>query len=88
MSMEKLDTPEHEGDHYLRLLGLEHLANREITTVDGTFEARDFLDICGEYARPMLVGFEAMSPDDPKYEPTKNALQGVISQYIKGDSPS
>lgn len=88
MNREELGKQEHEGEHYLRLLGLEHLADREITTADRTFEARDFLDICGEHARPMLIGFEAMRPDDPRYEATKNALQGLIGQYVEGDSPS
>lgn len=79
---------EQEGDKYLRLLGLEHLADREITTTDGTIQARDFLDVCGEHARPMLVGFEAMNPDDPKYENIKNTLRGVIGQYVGEDSTS
>lgn len=79
---------EHEGEKYLRLLGLEHLADREITAADRTMQARDFLDICGEHARPMLVGFEAMSPDDPRYETIKNTLRGVIGQYVGEDSPS
>ncbi len=88
--MERFDDKEqeHEGERYLRLLGLEHLADQEIPTADRTIQARNFLDICGEHARPMLVGFEAMSTDDPRYEATKNALRGVIGQYVQGDSPS
>lgn len=88
MDREMLGEPEHEGERYLRLLGLEHLVGREIATASGTIQARDFLDICGEHARPMLVGFEAMSTDDPRYEATKNALKGVIGQYVEGDSSS
>lgn len=88
MRNEELGEQEHEGEHYLRLLGLEHLADREIISVDRTIEARDFLDICGEHARPMLVGFEAMSLDDPRYEATKNALQSLIGRYVEGDNPS
>ncbi len=88
--MEQLEgqPAEHEGERYLRLLGLEHLADRDIATASGTIQARDFLDVCGEHARPMLVGFEAMSTDDPRYEATKNALKGVIGQYVEGDSSS
>jgi hypothetical protein len=82
------DEQEHEGERYLRLLGLEHLADCEIETNGGTIKARDFLDICGEHARPMLVGFESMSTDDPRYEAAKSALRGVIGQYVAGDSPS
>lgn len=88
--MEQLEgqQPEHEGERYLRILGLEHLADREIATAGGTIPAKDFLDICGEHARPILVGFEAMSADDPRYEATKNALRGMIGQYVEGNSPS
>jgi hypothetical protein len=78
---------EHEGEKYLRLLGLEDLAEREIATAGGTIQARDFLDVCGEHARPLLVGFEAMSPDDPSYEATKDALQSLIGRYVEGNNP-
>jgi hypothetical protein len=78
----------HEGEEYLRLLGLEHLADRDIPTANGTIQARDFLDICGGHARPILSGFESMSKDDPRYETTRNALRDFISRYVEGDSPS
>jgi hypothetical protein len=74
---------EHEGDKYLRLLGLSHLADKEINAGDRTIEARDFLEVCGEHARPMLVGFETLSTDDPRYEPTREALRGFISQFVE-----
>lgn len=87
MSREQLDGQEHEGERYLRLLGLEYLADRRIATADGTIiQARDFLDVCGEHARPMLVGFEAMSPNDPRYNATRKALRNVIGQYV-GEHP-
>jgi hypothetical protein len=82
------EPPVHEGEKFLGLLGLGHLAERKITTADGIRPAKDFLEICGEHARPLLVGFEAMSPDDPRYEPTKKALQGFIGQYIEGVNPN
>lgn len=85
---EQLRKDEHEGERYLRLLDLEHLADRDIATASGTIQARDFLDVCGEHARPILVGFEAMSTDDPRYEATKNTLRGLIGKYVEGDSPS
>lgn len=75
-----------EGEHFLRLLGLEELAGQEITLKDGrTLLARNFLDICGDYARPLLTGFEAMSLDDTRYEPTKEVLRGFIGQYVNKD---
>lgn len=84
MSGEQQDETVHEGEHYLRLLGLEHLIDAEIATRTGTLPAKDFLDICGEHARPMLIGFEAMDSKDPRYDATKNALRGLIGQYVEG----
>lgn len=78
------EEPETEGEKYLRLLGLSDIADRKITTRTGeSFEARDFLDICGVHARPMLIGFESMSHDDPKYGSTLAALRGVVLEYIE-----
>ena len=71
---------EHEGDKYLRLLGLEHLADQQIP--GRTEHVRDFLDICGNHARPMLVGFESLSPDDPRYEPVRDALRTQVTQFL------
>lgn len=91
MSFEQVDVAgdkEHEGERYLRLLGLEHLADQEVATSGGTIQARDFLDVCGKHARPLLIGFEAMNPNDPRYEPTKIALRSFIGKYIEGDKPS
>lgn len=82
MERGKSDIEEHEGDKYLRMLGLSHLADTPVVTAGGSIEARDFLDICGNHARPVLIGLEAMDQSDPRYEPTKEALRGLISQYI------
>jgi len=71
---------EHEGEKYLKLLGLEHLADEPIP--GRTEQVRDFLDICGDHARPLLVGLESLSPDDPRYNPTREALRGYISQFV------
>lgn len=81
-------TPEHEGERYLRLLGLSHLAHVEIPVGDRTLQARDFLDICGDHARPLLDKFGNLPPEDPRYEPTRAALQGVISQFVENPSES
>lgn len=76
---------EHEGERYLRMLGLEEFAEHPIDTPEGEKPAKDFLEICGEHARPILVGFESMDQNDPRYEATKNALRGLIGQYIRGE---
>jgi len=84
MSNEQLGrNEEHEGVHYLRLLGLEHLADREVAGKNGRFLAKDFLDVCGQHARPVLVGFEDMSSDDPEYESTKDFLTHYIGQILE-----
>lgn len=80
MENKKLQEQEHEGERYLRLLGLEHLADEAIP--GRTEQMRDFLDICGDHARPLLVGLESLSPDDPRYTPTRDALRGYISQFV------
>jgi len=71
---------EHEGEKYLKLLGLEDLADQQIP---GRAErVRDFLDICGDHARPMLVGFESLSPDDPRYERVRDVLRTQVTQFL------
>jgi hypothetical protein len=81
MGHETIDKSEgHEGEKYLRLLGLEHLADQ---TIPGrTEQVRDFLDICGERARPMLLGFESLSPDDPRREAVRNALRTRVTEFL------
>lgn len=73
----------HEGERYLQMLGLEHLAESPVSTPNGTIQAKDFLQICGDHARPILVGFESMSKTDPRYETTRNVLRSLIGQYIE-----
>lgn len=81
--MEQERPPEHEGERYLQLLGLEHLADEQIA--GRTERVRDFLDICGEHARPLLVGLESLSQEDPRYEPAREALRDYISQFVGMD---
>ena len=76
---------EHEGDKYLRLLGLEDLADQQIP--GRPQQMRDFLDICGEHARPLLVGLESLDPNDPRFEPTRSALRSYITQFVEPQSP-
>jgi hypothetical protein len=80
--------PETEGERGLVTLGLAHLADEEMPTKDGSILGKDFLDVCGEHARPLLKGLETISPTDPRYEPAKKALQKLVSQYIRSGQPS
>ncbi len=82
MERGKPDIEEHEGVRFLRLLGLDHLADTEVVAGGNTIEVRNFLDVCGDHARPVLLGLETMDPADPRFEPTKEALRGLISQYV------
>jgi hypothetical protein len=69
---------EHEGEKYLRLLGLEGLANQQIA--GRTEQVRDFLDVCG-HARPLLVGFENLERSDPAYDQMRDGLRGFILHF-------
>ncbi len=83
--MEKNQQQEHEGDKYLRILGLSDLAENHIELKDGRhIYARDFLDVCGEHALPALKGFESMDTLDPNYGPTLDALQKYVTKFIVG----
>ena len=75
---------EHEGDKYLRLLGLEDLADHQIP--GRPQQMRDFLDICGDHARPLLVGLESLDQDDPRFGPTRDALRNYITQFVEPPS--
>lgn len=80
MGNEERTGQEHEGEKYLRLLGLMHLADK---TIPGrTEQVRDFLEICGDDARPTLVGLESLSPDDPRYEPTREVLRTQVTRFL------
>lgn len=80
--MEQLEgqPPEHEGEKYLDLLGIGHLADETIPGRD--IQMRDFLDICRKDAMPLLVGLESLSPDDPRFSPTQAILRKRISKYL------
>jgi len=86
MNDKEISSQSHEGEHYLNLLGMENLAGKKIETANGTLEVRDFLEVCGEYARPIFVGFESMDTNDPRYETTKDMLRGIIGKYINADN--
>lgn len=74
---------ENEGEKYLEMLDLGHLVDAPMPKPNDHLKTRDFLDVCGEHALPVLKGFEAMSPEDPRFKKTKEALQKMIGQYIE-----
>jgi hypothetical protein len=84
MGHETLDTQEqeHEGEKYLRLLGLDHLADQLIPGRD--MQVRDFLDIDGERERalPVLIGFESLGPDDPRKGQVRKILRDRVAQHL------
>lgn len=77
--------PPTEGEKYLGMLGLGHLAEQPIPGKPH-LRMKDFLDICGDRALPLLVGLESLGADDPRYEPTREALRGYISQFTEPQS--
>ncbi len=78
---------EHEGEKYLNLLGLGHVAEQPIPGRPG-LQMRDFLEICGEHAGELLAGLESIGPEDPRFDPTRDALRGYISQFIEPQTPA
>lgn len=72
---------EHEGEKYLKLLDLGDLADVDIPGQDK--KMRDFLDLCGEHARPLLIGLDSLDRDDPRFEATKAALSQYIAQFVQ-----
>lgn len=81
---ETVNGPEHEGERYLRMLGLEHIADQPIAGSD--LQGRDFLQICGEHALPILTGLERLDPDDPRFDAVRDMLRSSITQYIQPPS--
>jgi hypothetical protein len=70
----------HEGEKYLELLGLGHLANQPLPGREVL--GRDFLDICGDEARPALAGLASLDPKDPRFSRLQVVLRTHISRYI------
>jgi hypothetical protein len=71
--MEQDFSPE-RGEHYLELLGVGHLADKEATVRGQTMPTREFLLACGEHVLPMLVGFEGLHPDHPQRERARGVI--------------
>lgn len=76
----------HEGDKYLAMLGLEDLADVQIPGYDK--QGRDFLDICGEHARPLLVGYESLDQNDPRRERLYYLLRAQVEANFKPQQSS
>lgn len=86
MTGEQVGEQQHEGEHYLELLDLGHLAGQTITTSSGRqIQARDFLEICGDEAIPALQLLEGLDPHDDRYKIVKNGLRRSVSKYLGTD---
>ena len=74
----------HEGEHYLNLIGLGSLANKDIVMRGVSRKARDFLEdeTCAAEARPAFIGFESLSPDDPRRDIFLKVLQEKVAAYL------
>lgn len=76
---------ESEGLKFLKLLGLEDRADEPIPGRDVTLG--QFLEICGDHARPMLAGLESLDPSDPRYDQARGALHDhVVENYLNPPS--
>ncbi len=75
---------EHEGDKFLSMLGLENIADKTFIGRDGERrQMREFLEVCGNHARPMLLGLEALGVDDPNYFENRAKLQSMILGFVE-----
>jgi len=76
---------EHEGEHYLNLIGLGSFANQDIVMRGVPRKARDFLEdeACAAEARPAFVGFESLSPDDPRRGGFLKVLRERVETYLE-----
>lgn len=99
MAKQRNDQPqEHEGEKFLAIFGLENLADepiildnelRQRLIDNGALEAdvqlkgRDFLEVCGDHAMPLLKGLEAMGADDPKRQLAIDSMRPFITKFIQ-----
>jgi hypothetical protein len=99
MDIEMLGNPEHqeiieaEGYRYLGMLGLGHLSELPMfwqrewaRTYDGSLAYyKDFLNVCGRHALPLLLGLDELhrrvGPEHPKYTATRDAIAERIGAY-------
>ena len=71
----------HEGLHYLEVLGLEQYA--QVTSPKYGIPIQDFLDVCGDHARPFLTGLDSLDREDPDFIEGRNTLrQYVMANFI------
>ena len=80
--MENLKNSAEEGQNFLNLLDLGNLGEKQIPGYPGK-TANQFLDICGEKARPLIEGFKSMSLDDPNYQKSKELLSKYILKFVQ-----
>ena len=85
--MERNDKDEQElfdeGQYCLDMIGLGHLADQPMTYRGATMQVRNFLDICGEQARPYFAGLETLSDDDPVRDATVQLLRAFVFNYVQ-----
>lgn len=83
------DSEEHEGDYWLRFLGMEDwadyevMASKDYPTINKgeTVPLREFLEFCGDHVRPILKEIEATPADDPRRQAGIDALQRMVLKY-------
>ena len=76
-----------EGERYLELLGLGNLADQAIPDHLATRpqqQMRDFLEICGDHALPVLVGLDSLDRDDPRFIQARADLAGFVTKFAVG----
>ena len=72
-----------EGERYLNLLGLSDVADHAIPGYP-QLQMRDFLEICGDHARPAFFHLEGLDPTSDEYSALQNAMKELVSNIVNG----
>lgn len=74
-----------EGDEYLDMLGFSDLADEPIPSRPD-LKWREFMQICGEHARPAFVALKAIGPDHPLYARGVEELRTRVRELVDPES--
>lgn len=78
----EVEAQQSQGDKYLELLGLSDRADETVVVQGETIAVRDFMDICGEQAGPILDEIAELDPADPARMLKINTYSAVITSMI------
>lgn len=76
-----------DGLRWLRLLGPEYEALADEPTghfnEEGEVLVRDFDTLCGDHARPLFFGLEAIGEDDPRFPEFQQVARTIFDSHFR-----